>query len=283
MDNACAGWRNPLGSKWVIYPRLRVRAEALGLHREVLWNYDSFNLTRRSGDPNRTIVSQSAGWPPVGSGARATPVNITFGERTYSLDWIWINPQNPLDIETEHVVGTMEGTEFDALAYRDLFWNTVYANADVWPAPPAAGQFLLQRQFIEADGSISTGNTFISTAPSRAFFEISGFGFRALTGDTTSEQFRTNVVLTFVRKRVLYGPVGEIVSGAFGDFDYNGVPETAIDCTRGFSESIEKSVPPRIPQAILDNADISADPFGKQASTERRLIPPDGAHSLITC
>ena len=75
---------------------------------------------------------------------------------------------------------------------------------------------------------------------------------------------------------------GEAVNGAFGDFDFDGV-SVPIDCTRAIADPIEDVIPPRIPQATLDAINLTVPETTWEAIAERRLIPPQPGHALITC
>lgn len=284
-DNLVSGFHSPSGPTWLWYPRLRVRADALGEHREILWRFDLADITQNTLEPIRFVVSQSVGWPPAGQGPRATPVIIGATELTHTVEWRFVDPGNPANVETETVVRTLEGTPFDARAYRDLWWTTVLANQDVWPVAPVVGQNIRTLQSVLQDGTIVSQGNSVSTTPAFSHYRVTGFRFTPSAIDTLSEAFRTNLELRYLRRQILFEPVGEAVNGAFGDFDFDGV-SVAIDCTRALTASIEKVIPPRIPQETLDAVvleDVETPTFNFLATSERRLIPPDAAHALITC
>lgn len=278
------GYYGPSLRDFTWYPRLRVLATCAGESQEVLWNMVAV-APGRIDAPNRQLIAKSEGWDTQGRGSISGPTNISRTP-TVSVDQY----DTLLGPGTMTVTRTVEGTPVDVRAYMNTFWNSAVANQNLWPQPPHPLNPVLFFG-VNLDGS------FVPISPQppplppdpvgfspRSLTRLTGFDLGPTPFDENGEAFRGQLALRFFRRRNAFNPVGEAVNGAFADFDFDGI-SVPFDCERGIAEPIEDVIPPRIPQATLDALAIPPTGLSWNLSTtsERRLIPPDAAHALITC
>jgi len=282
VNNGVTGYYGPGADRWILHPILRVRAEVAGESRELIFSFFPWPSVQLifapfvfAPEPARIVVSQSAGWAALQLGAAAGPFEVSRNATTSVVRYTTLAGD-------AIVTRTIEGEPFDVRAYRDLFWNSCITTQDTWPQAPQAANPVLFYQITLA-GALSVGVVLPGSFQPQSRIQMANLDLQPAGFDIMSEAFRVMMGLKFAKRRNAFNPVGEAVNGAFSDFDFDGI-SIPLDCFRGITSPIEDVIPPRIPQATLDTLDIGAVfPTFQIATADRRLIPPDAAHPLITC
>jgi hypothetical protein len=284
ISNDVQGYYGPAADRWILYPVLRIHASVAGESQEQTLNWspwpsvqiftnDPIQLLEAA--PSRILISESAGWAGLQMGSPAGPFEISRTATTSVASYTTL-------LGDLIVTRTVEGQPFDARAYRDLFWNACISTQAVWPQAPQAANPILFYQITSA-GVLALGAVrppFFQFYRPQSRFRISAIDLQPAGLNPASEAFRFRMALRFHRRRNAFDPVGEAVNGAFADFDADGV-SVPFDCARGSTGTTEDVIPPRIPQATLDAMEPGLN--WPLSAAERRLIPPDAAHPLITC